>query len=203
MSRNIPGQPDPGELGTDWLSRAIIPDLYPRQSDPFKPAGAQPPPNLPPDLAGNPAVAEFYADLTSAGGRPPVFQRAINYSITANTTPIPLINQQTPCEAMLIDVYSTAANSIFFGFSSGLTLTNGVEIRVGNPLILSPSNGREQWEIQKPLEFIAAILAQQAGLPAIGPYRAPRVVFDASDYFVIAAAATAVSVMLFFVPEQQ
>ena len=78
------------------------------------------------------------------------------------------MNQDTPCDAMIIDVYSTAANSVFFGFGSGVTITSGIEIQAGNPLILSPDNVREQWEIQKPLEFIAAILAQQAGLPRAG-----------------------------------
>ena len=203
MSRNIPGSPNPGELGSDWISRVTIPDMYPRISDPFRPAGANPPQNLPPDLASNPDVANFYAELTSPGNRPPVFQRAMNFTLTAGLAPVPLMNQDTPCDAMIIDVYSTAANSVFFGFGSGITITSGIEIQAGNPLILSPDNVREQWDIQKPLEFIAAILAQQAGLPALGPYRAPRLVLNPNDYFVVAAAATAVSVMLFYVPEQQ
>jgi hypothetical protein len=203
MSRNIPGQPNPGELGSDWISRVTVPDLYPRQSDPFKPAGANPPPNLPPDLAGNPEIAAFYAELTSPGTRPPVFQRALNYNITAGVAPIPLINQDTPCDAIIVDVFSTAANSVFFGFGSGINVTSGIEVQAGNPLILSPENVREQWDLQKPLEFIAALMAKQFNLPALGTYRAPRVVLNANDYFVVAAAPTAVSVMLFYVPEQQ
>jgi hypothetical protein len=203
MSRNIPGQPNPGELGSDWISRVTIPDMYPRISDPFQPAGANPPQNLPPDLASNPAIADFYAELTSPGSRPGVFQRAMNFTIVAGLAPVALMNQDTPCDAMIIDVYSTAANSVFFGFGSGVTITSGIEIQAGNPLILSPDNMRENWEIQKPLEFIAALMARQMGLPALGPYRAPRVTLNANDYFVVAAAATNVSVMLFYVPEQQ
>jgi hypothetical protein len=195
----------PGELGSDWISRVTVPDLYPRKYDPFRPAGANPPGGLPPDLAQDPGVADFYAQLTGAGTRPQVFQRAINYTIQilAANTPVPLINQDTPCDSMLINVYSTAANSVFFGFGSGITVSSGIEIQAGAPVIITPDNTREMWDLQKPLEFIAALLAYQNGLPALGPYRAPRVVFNASDYFVVAAAATAVSIMLFYVPEQQ
>lgn len=189
---------------SDWISRQTIPDLYPRKYDPWKPAGANAPDNLPPmDAGAQSAVSDFYAELTSPGSRPAVFQRALNYSIAANTTPVPLINQDTPCDSILLDVYSTAANSVFFGFGSGITVTSGIEIQAGAPVIITPDNTREMWDLQKPLEFIAAMMAYQFGLPALGPYRAPRVVFNAKDYFVVAPAATAVSVMLFYVPEQQ
>jgi hypothetical protein len=149
------------------------------------------------------AISDFFAELTSPGSRPAVFQRALNFSIAANTTPVPLMNQDTPCDSMVINVYSTAANSVFFGFGSGITTTSGIEIRAGLPVVVAPDNTREMWEIQKSLEYIAALMAYDRGLPALGPYRAPRVVFNAKDYFVVASAATAVSIMLFYVPEQQ
>lgn len=193
----------PGALGSDWLSRVIIPDLYPRKSDPFRPAGSQPPPGTTAGAQPSGAVADFYAELTSPGTRPYVYQRALNYSIAANVAPVSLMNQDTPCDAIIVDVYSTAANSVFFGFGSGITTTSAIEVRAGSPLVISPDNGREMWEIQKPLELIAAAFAAQSGVPASGPYRAPRVVLNAKDYFVVATALTAVSVMLFYVPEQQ
>jgi hypothetical protein len=157
--------------------------------------------NLPPAEAA--AAADFYAQLTSPGNRPAVYQRAVNYSIVADVAPIPLMNQDTPCDSIVLNVYSTAANSVFMGFGSGVTVTSGVEIRAGLPMVLSSENDREQWELQKALEYIAATMAYSAGLPPLGPYRAPRVVFNAKDWFVVAAAPTAVTVVLFYVPEQQ
>lgn len=196
--------PGPGSLGSDWISRVTVPDLYPRKSDPFRPPGAQPPAYLPPmDAGASQVIQDFYAELTSPGARPAVSQRAINFSIAANTTPVPLINQDTPCDSMVLNVYSTAANSVFFGFGSGITTVSGIEIRAGLPVVVAPDNTREMWDLQRPLEFIAALMAYQYGMPAPGPYRAPRVVFNAKDYFVVAPALTAISVMLFYVPEQQ
>lgn len=196
-------EPQAGSLGPDWLSRQIVPDLYPRKSDPFRPAGAVPPETAPWGGVGAEETSEFYAQLTTPGGRPFVTQRALNYSITAGVAPVPLMNQDAYCDAFVVDVYSSAANSVFLGFGQGVTVLSGIEVRVGLPLMLSTDNTREQWELQRALDFMAAALALQAGLPPQGTYRAPRVVYNARDWFVVAAAPTAVSVQLFYVPELQ
>lgn len=194
---------------TDWLSRVTIPDVYPRKDDPFRPGvvsipglteqqiieAASPPPEV---LEG------LEADLTTPGQRPFVFQRATTFVINliANT-PQAIMANQFACDSMLLNVYSTAANSVFFGFGNAVTPTTGIEIRPGIPVLLEPENVREQWEVQRVLEYIAALLATQTGAPALGHYRAPRVVFDASDWFLVAAANTAIAVTLFYVPEMQ
>jgi hypothetical protein len=141
--------------------------------------------------------------LTQPAERPQVYQRALNFQLSVNTVPQPLTNTTFPCETIVLDVISTAANSVFFGYGSSVSLTSGIEIRPGLPVALSPDNSREQWELQRSLELIAALLASDRGVTLPAPYKAPRVVFDANDYFVVASATTALSVMLFYVPELQ
>jgi hypothetical protein len=141
--------------------------------------------------------------LTTPGTRPIVYQRALNYNISVGTTPTPLTNGNMQCETIIIDVFSSAANSVFFGFSSSITTTSGIECRAGLPVTLSVDNVREQWETQRVLEAIAGMIAAQGGYNGLGSYRAPRVVFDASDFFLVATATTSVSIMLFLTPEYQ
>lgn len=190
--------------GSDWLSRIVIPDVYPRKSDPWVPAVSTPqvlPPGAP--AVPPPAMADIYAGLTQPGQRPYSYQRAVNINVNVAITPTPLVTTKFECDTMLINVPSTAANSVFFGFGSGVSTTSGEEIRAGNPQAFQPDNTREQWELQRPLEMICIMLATALGFPTPGPYRPNRVVFDASDWFLIAAAPTTVSVMLFYIPEAQ
>jgi hypothetical protein len=92
---------------------------------------------------------------------------------------------------------------VFFGFGSGISTTSAIEIRPGLPVEISTENTREMWEVQRVLEAIAGMVAGQIGVEGLGSYRAPRVVFDASDFFVIATGATTVRVMIFLSPEYQ
>ena len=201
MSRN------PGNPNGDWLSRVNIPDVYPRRDDPFRPAAAEIPAGAPPAsmLSAEQLVSVNVWDnwLSTPGTRPIVYQRALNYQLSAGTTPLPLTTGNMQCETIILDVDSTIGNSVFFGFSSSITTGAGIEVRPGLPVTLSIDNNREQWEIQRVLEAMAGMMAAQGGYNALGSYRAPRVVFDASDFFVVAASTTTVRVMLFLTPEFQ
>jgi len=192
---------------SDWLSRVNLPDLYPRRDDPFRPAGGTVPPGAPPASMLSEVETEipnvWDGWLTMPATRPIVYQRALNYQLTAGVNPVPLMNGAFQCDTIILDVLSTAANSVFFGYGSAITTGSGIEIRAGLPIAISTDNNREQWEIQRLLEVIAGMIAAERGYSPLGPFKAPRVIFNCNEYFVVAAAPTTVRVMLFTVPEYQ
>lgn len=192
-------------IGSDYLSRQTMPDVYPRRSDPFRPAAEKNPGcNFAPGTI--PPGWEIIANcLTAPAQRPTVIQRATSTSVTAPLAPstIPVANSRFECDSMLFDVISTGANSAFVGFGSTVTTGNGIEIVAGTPIILIPDNTRELWELQRVLEYIAAMMAADRGLPCLPMYRAPRVCFDASNWYLTAPAAINVSVTLFHIPQDQ
>lgn len=191
----------------DWLSRVIIPDMYPRRDDPFRPSAGSVPQGAPPaSMVGPEALTSvnlWDGWYTSPAMRPVVYQRALNFQITANTTAVPLTSGSFQCDTMVLDVESTVGNSVFFGFGNGITTTSGIEIFPGFPLTITPENTREPWELQRLLEAIAGMIGSALNVMPMGTYRAPRVIFNANDYYVIAASSTTVRVMLFMVPEYQ
>ncbi len=191
----------------DWISRITIPDLYPRKEDPYRPSGGGAPSYGPPgSMIEGPVTADINAFdgwMTTPSVRPVVYQRALNFNLTADVGPLPLANGGFQCDTIILDVLSTAANSVFWGYGSSINITTGQEVRAGLPIVVAADNTREQWEIQRLLEMIAAMIAAERGFPAPGPFRAPRVVFNASDIYVVAAAPTNVRVMLFLAPEYQ
>lgn len=196
----------------DWLSRVTIPDLYPRKEDPFRPHSASIPATAPAasflsqeEIAAAAGGLDIYQDwITHPAQRPIVYQRAINFQISVGTSAVPLMNQRFQCDTMLLSILSTVANSVFVGYGSGVTIASGLEIQPGVPVSIAPENSREQWELQRMLETMAAILAFERGYPSPGPMRAPRVVFNANEYYVVASvAAVPLRVMLFNVPELQ
>src|SRR6185436_13485312 len=133
-------------------------------------------------------------------------QRAVNLSFSITDAARPITNQQFAADTFIIDVPSTALNSVFFGFGSFVTAGSGIEIQPGLPVAITPENTREQWEIQRVLEAIAAMISAERGWNPIGPFRAPRVVFNANEYYLVGdgtGATTAASVMVFTVPEMQ
>lgn len=190
---------------SDWLSRVNLPDVYPRKADPFRPPAGSIPSGAPSQGSESSVTVDVYTDqITIPGQRPVVYQQALNFSIgLAAGIASPLTNGSFQCDTIVLDVYATAANSVFFGYGSGITVNTGLEIRPGLPVSISPENTREQWELQRVLEALLAIQAADRGLSTLGQYRAPRTVFDSSKYFVVAAVATNISVMLFTVPEFQ
>jgi len=190
----------------DWLSRVTIPDVYPRRDDPFRPSVGEIPSTAPPASMETPAglVPNIWTDwVTTPGTRPVVYQRALNYQVTANVTPVPLTNGAMQCETIVLNIDSASTPNAFFGFGNSITIGSGIEIRAGIPLVFDLNQDREQWELQRSVEAIAAMLAAQFGVTGLGYYRAPRVVFDASDYFVVAASAVTVRLMIFTTPEFQ
>ncbi len=191
----------------DWLSRVNLPDVYPRREDPFRPGPGVIPPGAPPASQFSPeqltSVNVWDEWLTTPGTRPVVYQRALSYMLTADVTPVPLTNGAMQCETIVLDILSTLGVSAFFGFGNAINITSGVEIRPGLPITISTENTREMWEIQRVLEAIAGMLASERGITGLGTYRAPRVVFDASDYFLVAASPVPVRVIIFTTPEYQ
>lgn len=198
----------------DWLDRHVIPDVYPRRDDPFRPITVIPAPTGTPTPGFEPTgpANDLYSQITTPGVRPVVYQRAVNLSPSITATPSPIQQGNFQCDAILVDVPSTSANSAFFGFGSGVTTASGIEVRPGLPLFFSPDNSREQWEIQRLLETIVGmlgmLLGQQTGNPPVpgpGKFMAPRVVMNANDYYLVNAAGVtqSVAVMLFTVPEFQ
>lgn len=192
----------------DWISRVNIPDVYPRRDDPYRPPAAHIPPGSPAGSYLDPsaiAAADVWAGwLTVPGTRPIVYQRALNFIVTANVTPVPITNGNMQVETLIFNIDSTVGNSAFFGFSSSITPTTGIEIRPGTPFPIVLSQDREFWELQRVVEAMAGMMAASLNIPGtLGPYRAPRVVFDASDFFITATVATTVRVMLFLTPEYQ
>lgn len=191
----------------DEIQRFNIPDQYPRRYDPFRPGSISIPGSVPAAAQGayDASILEQVSlTLTEPGPRPVVYQAAINFNITlAPNVAQPLTNGSMQCDTMVLDVFSTAANSAFFGYGSNTNATNGIEIRAGLPIAIGPENYREQWELQRVLEALFAVMAGHELADSLGSYRAPRVVFDPAKYFLFATAITNVSVMLFTVPELQ
>ena len=206
-------------FGDDWVDRQVIPDVYPRKSNPFAPPAYEIPPtgtNQPPVPAPTAAQDLFSEAITIPGVRPVVYQRAYNLIVPVTDSPVAIQPGTFQCDAILVDVPSTSGNSTFFGYGSGISATNGgIEVFPGFPQFFSPSNVREQWELQRLLEAITAMLGelislQLGGGPGTNPgtpgqFMSPRVVLNAHDYYLVNAAGISqnVSVMLFTVPEMQ
>jgi len=211
MSRNPTDICGPGGTritrvnGVDYLSRVTMPDVYPRQEDPFRPPPGGDPGCTVPGGGMPPPGVNLLNCLTLPAQRPVAVQRATNYQILVPAAPntIPISNSRFECDSFVLDVPSTAANSAFVGYGSGVTAANGLEIQVGQPILIEPENVRELWELQRQLEFIAAMLAEARGVPCLAPFRTPRVVFNVNEWFLTATVAVTMSVILFHVPELQ
>jgi hypothetical protein len=141
--------------------------------------------------------------ITSPGGRPEVQLRGINFVLPVLTTPTPITGNRLSVDTIIVDVPSSAANSVFFGYGGGVSTASGLEVRPGIPLIWQPDNGREAWELQRQLEYIALLIGATQLVPNLPTYRAPRVVVDPSQYYCVAAVNTNVAIMLVYIPEQQ
>jgi len=200
-----------------------MPDVYPRKSDPFAPPAYEIPPTgtNPGEGTAGPSPQDIYsADITIPGVRPVVYQRSYNLILPvpgSDAGAIPIQGGTFQCDAILVNVPSSSTNSTFFGFGSGITSTNGgIEVVPGVPQFFSPSNVREQWELQRLLEAITGMLgfmiqmqfgggdpSSNPGTP--GKFMSPRVVMNAHDYYLVNAPGITqnVAVMLFTVPEMQ
>lgn len=191
----------------DWLSRTVIPDVYPRRDDPFQPGAGVIPLDAPgPSMVSPDDVisTDIYSDwVTTPGVRPVVYQRALNFSITVTTVPTPIaLSGQFQCDTIVLSV-PTGGTSVFFGYGSGISTASGIEVKAGVPMAITADNVREQWELQRILEALAAMMASDRGYQPLGKFRSPRVIFDASQYFLVGTGSQAVGVMLFNLPELQ
>lgn len=183
-----------------WWERGTMPDLITRGLN----VGSGAPVGAPDYNAGDSeySAAPVTPWLTQPAQRPSVTQRMLNFNIVANTPAVPLASGRVEVVAVIFDVYSTAAASVFWG-PSGVTVTTGIEVRPGVPGTLALDQVREQWELQRSLEYIGAIIGNATGSAIQGPYKAPRVILDLSQIFVAAAAAQAVTIVAFLPPELQ
>jgi hypothetical protein len=191
----------------DFVKRHTLADVYPRKEDPFRPGPGVLPGSAPgashftPEELGS-GTDPFSALLTQPGQRPVVYQQALSFGMTATITPTPLQAQQFQCDSFVIDPFFGGGN-VFIGYGSGVTVTSGLEVVAGAPIEIAAENSREMWELQRLLEVIALMIANERGYSTIGQYRAPRVVLDASQWYVVAAANVPISVTIFPVPLQQ
>jgi hypothetical protein len=185
-----------------YFNRLALIDMYPRRDDPLRPSPA---PGAPaPGQATVSDVSRLVSGfITPPGQRPVVYQRGVNFSFAVGTAPAALSAGRFDADSVVIDVPSTAANSVFAGFGNGINLTSGLEFRPGLPMEYGTDNTREQWELQHALEALVAIMAFDRGIPLPSLYRAPRVCYNLADIYVVASAATTISVTAFFIPEQQ
>lgn len=143
-------------------------------------------------------LADPRSQVTQPSQRPWRYQQGLNYSLAlVANTPLPILGQRLEVDAIVIDVYSTAVNSVFLGYGSSVTVLSGTEIRPGLPVEMSNETERQLWELQGPLEMIAAMMATSLNLPQLGQFRAPRPVFDPSQWWLVAAQNTQVTILLF------
>ena len=140
--------------------------------------------------------------LTIPAQRPIVYQRGLNFNFPVTTVAQQLQVNRFDVDSFVVDVPSTALTSVFVGWA-GVSTTSGIECRPGIPIEIASDNTREYWELQRSLEVIAALLAQQAGMPPLAPYRAPRVAINLEDMFIIGTVAQTIAIMTFAIPEQQ
>jgi len=200
----------PSNYGGYW-DRQFIPDVMPRKFDVDAPPSIGAPIGAP--FAGGPVLPNldlFSQWVTTPGVRPIVYLRATNYSLSVTDQPQPIANAGFQCDAMIIDVPSSGTNSVFVTFGQVGT-GQGLEVQKGIPLTVTPDNSREQWELQRMLETIAAMIAGYIQLSTgqtvtpPGTFMAPRVIINAHDYWISCAATLTqtVNIMLFLVPEFQ
>jgi hypothetical protein len=94
--------------------------------------------------------------------------------------------------SMILSVPTGEAQPAFLG--NGTVVAGlGIEIPVGIPIAIAKDQTRQLYELQEPLwkRWIALICQMEP------PRSIPLVCFDTSQYFVAAAAATVVNIMLF------
>lgn len=128
--------------------------------------------------------------------RPTVVQQLGQSVVAVGLTPTPLSSnpalQLAYIDSFIICVYSTAANSVFFGDGT-VSITTGIEIPAGVSIQFAISNERQLYELQNPL------LSMQAAMECdkVKGEEIPFVYWDMSQLFLVAAAATNAIVMPF------
>lgn len=131
--------------------------------------------------------------------RPLIAQQGSQFTvaIAAANSPVPIngaMQITAQVDSFLLCNYSTNANSVFFGMDSGVTVNNGIEILTGTTIaFIIDHEGRQIYELQGlQAEIAAALTCRQMQLDAI-----PFVVWDMSQVYVTAAAATNIGCVVF------
>jgi len=127
--------------------------------------------------------------------RPVIRQDFNTQLLVVGTVPTPLngsLDINSLITSFIIAVPTTAANSVFIG-NGGVTTANGLELAAGTSPVFIIDNYKQPYELQGPLigieEHVKACTADVDALPFI--------VWDPSQIYLIAAAATNVSVAFF------
>ena len=128
--------------------------------------------------------------------RPLLFQPIVSFSVAVGTTATPIKangNVNELITSFAISVPSTAANNVFFG-DSNVTLTTGLElIAGGGPVLFKLEDVRMLYELIDPALKTSQIL----GCKPFDRVDVPLTVWDLSQVFLVATAATTVAIAVF------
>lgn len=183
-----------------WLDRATIPELLGPDEDPglrrgqgefIQPTGG---------------AYETLVGTTIPGQRPVVYQDAVNLSLTVTDVPQSIMQGQFPADGVIFSIEQDDANvPAYWGYGSGISSASGIIIPVGQPVFAGPENVRELWELQRVEELMAGIMARSVGMSPLPAYKAPRVAWDLSKFYLVCATGESqvVGVMAFRIPEGQ
>lgn len=131
--------------------------------------------------------------------RPLVKQEFTTLAFTVPVAPAAPLMPQAGLGAMIdsfvITVPSTAANSIFLGSDQGVVVGSGIELLPSTTTAFKIDHDtRQLYELQNLLDHLNNGLC---GTPVNPKDAIPFVVFDMSNIFVVAAAATAITFAVF------
>jgi hypothetical protein len=126
-----------------------------------------------------------------------VRQEFSTFGLTVQTTAGPVnANMQIGAmiDAIILSVPASAANNVFLGGDAGVTITTGIEIVAGSPVLFAiDHDGRQLYEVQEPLlEMASAYLCRE-----LRPESIPFVLWDISQMYLVASAATNMAVGVF------
>lgn len=128
--------------------------------------------------------------------RPILKQEGTTMAFTVPTvaaSPNPAFGLTSLIDSFVITVPSTAANSIFIGFDQGVTTATGLELLLGTSTGFAINQDRQLYELQnlliKMVQCMTGHTDQYEDIPFI--------CWDMSSVFLIAAAATPITIALF------
>ena len=126
--------------------------------------------------------------------RPLIGQQFRTFSFAVGVTPLPIAPDVDLTKLITTFVISNpiAGASVYFG-NGGVSTTTGLEIQPGTAPVFEVAQTRQLYELQGPLLDINA--AMQCRRMEAEPL--PFVVWDMTQVFLVAAAATTVSIGLF------
>ncbi len=127
--------------------------------------------------------------------RPVIEQTFFSASIAVGVAATPLaqqLNLSSMIEGFILSNFSSNANSVFAG-DAGVTTTSGVEIIKGAGVTWRISQTRQLYEIQNP----TLVSAQVALCQSMTGDMIPVIVWNPSNFYLIAAAPTTIGAMFF------